>query len=730
MASDAAASKENSVLSSRAALICTGILIFLATVALLCGGNTLPCLGVISSDGLIALGWIGGATALGALLLRLFLRQSPPRHGGLPAEAPRALPNSLLISTSAALGLGIFSLLGLGLGLLGWLNRPVAIAFPTVSIALFAIDLLRLHRAKPLDRVALERWLRELAGMSWLWLIPVVSLAIAATSASIMPGILWKSLGDPHPYDVTSYHLLVPREWYEGGRIVPLDHNVFSYFPFNVEMQYLLLMHATAGPWAGMFACQFLSVGYAGLMVLAILGAGGGERSTFNVQRPTSREKGIEKVGLWTFNSSAVGAVLASVVPWTIMLAGVAYVESALMLYTALAVAWAMRAMNQPKAFLKPMTIAGVMAGLACGVKITAVPMLLMAVPVAWVIACFISNKKILAVSARSNAEAPARAPVAALQGMTVFVLAGSLVLSPWLIRNIVWAGNPLFPVAMKVLGHGHFNAEQVARFAAAHSPTDAQKTLSARALIAWKNVLGLPARAADGSWTADREFGWGLLPIGAIAIALNYRKRQSSFLLICGLFVFVTWIGFTHLLPRFAVMLIPIAAIAAGQIQWGRLWPMAVVLLLCAAGAGWSFIIPPLLTQSNPPPFQGQPRPAFFGSDYLKYMTFTEMAEARDRDLQIALIGDAQAFLYQVPMSQLHYRSVFDVATDKTNPIDAWIGPQVRGDPHWLLVINPMEIDRLHQTYKYIPALPPQWQADLERGENIFLRGDQVPKE
>ena len=57
----------------------------------------------------------------------------------------------------------------------------------------------------------------------------------------------------PSGYDVVEYHLQVPREWLELGRITPLHHNVFSFFPFNVEDSQitLLAMNLHAGPWAG-----------------------------------------------------------------------------------------------------------------------------------------------------------------------------------------------------------------------------------------------------------------------------------------------------------------------------------------------------------------------------------------------------------------------------------------------------------------------------------------------
>ena len=53
----------------------------------------------------------------------------------------------------------------------------------------------------------------------------------------------------------------------------------------------------------------------------------------------------------------------------------------------------------------------------------------------------------------------PPRAKISALEflapmivGCALFIVAGSLVLSPWLLRTFVWSGNPIFPLAMKVL--------------------------------------------------------------------------------------------------------------------------------------------------------------------------------------------------------------------------------------------------------------------------------------
>jgi hypothetical protein len=666
--------------------------VFLGTIIALCGSNSLACVAVLTSDGAVSLAWLAGATALGALILRPFFGDDAwatgELSGSLAAEAASPVGGGVgrcfFVASAGGLGLGIFSLAALGLGLAGWLNRPVAIGFPVVSAVLFAIDLIRRH-PEPVDRNAIERWLREPAGAGWLWLVPVVSLAMAGVAGSILPGILWKPL-DPHPYDVTSYHLQVPREWYEGGRIVPLDHNVFSYFPFNVEMQFLLLMHAMGGPWEGMYACQFISAGYAVLMVLGVAG-GAGARERVSA--------GSSKVSF----ASIIGGGFAAIVPWTIMLAGVAYVESGLMLYTALSVGWALEAVRRPGRMGRSLALSGVMAGFACGVKITAVPMLLMAVPVA------------VGVVLVGRGGVNWKKLVVHCGGI---VLIGSVVLSPWLIRNFVWSGNPLFPIGMRELGRDHFSDQQVERFRVAHSATAVERTAAGKLRVLRNDVIE--------NW----QYGFLFFPLVLVGVAGGWRDSQSWVLVICGVFVVGVWVGFTHLLPRFLVMVIPIGGMLIGRIRWGWAWPVGVVVLVGTAVCGWSYVAFELMKQSDPPPMYGQQQAALFGPDMSMLLAESpELVHARDEGRQIGLVGDAQAYLYEIPMSQLHYRTVFNVRGD--DAIDGWAGPEARGNRNWLLVINPMEIDRLHRTYVGVPGLLPGWGERAP--ETFYLRGDQVAK-
>ena len=76
-----------------------------------------------------------------------------------------------------------------------------------------------------------------------LLLLLVVPLVVMLFGACLPPGLLWP--GEANGYDVLEYHLQGPREYYQAGRIMFLPHNVYTSFPQQMELLYLLLMYLT-----------------------------------------------------------------------------------------------------------------------------------------------------------------------------------------------------------------------------------------------------------------------------------------------------------------------------------------------------------------------------------------------------------------------------------------------------------------------------------------------------
>ena len=76
--------------------------------------------------------------------------------------------------------------------------------------------------------------------------------------ALVPPGLLWAEEGNG--YDVLEYHLEMPREYLESGRIEYASHNVYANFPANAEMLYLLAMVVHGGALAGITTAKLINV--------------------------------------------------------------------------------------------------------------------------------------------------------------------------------------------------------------------------------------------------------------------------------------------------------------------------------------------------------------------------------------------------------------------------------------------------------------------------------------
>jgi hypothetical protein len=527
-------------------------------------------------------------------------------------------------ATCVALGIGITSLAILVLGLIGWMNQWWAFGIVGTGAAIAVILLFARNRNRNL-----APWVTEPAGWGWLWIAAAAVAGVVTLAAFFPPGLLWGD--EPNGYDVVEYHLQVPREWYEAGRIIPLHHNVFSYFPFNVEMQYLLAMWlhgGSRGPWAGMYLAQLMHTAICGVAAWAVYGlAGGGKR-------------GI------------VAGLITAAIPWTGLLAAVSYNDGGTLLFGILAIGWAIRGRGW-REFL----IAGAMAGFAMGTKLSVVPLLL-AAPV---VIC--AGKKYLV-------------------GCVLYLAMGLLVLSPWLIRNWQWTGNPVFPEAMSVFGKGDFSGVQAERWRQAYLPDVAYRSPAGRIRALWDQVV------------ADWRYGYVLLPLGCAAVILT-RKNQATICLAILLIVQTGfWLCFTHLQSRFMVMIIPMIALLIAQYEsrgWTALCAVIAVGLAC-------FSIAMLIGKMTRYLQTDHDKVSLIGRENLEGFRMLDTRTLKD-DQSLDLVGDAGAFWYQVPMSRLHYKTVFDVDTsDPNQSIDqAWLAGMPKNAVVWR---DNEELKRFARTY------------------------------
>ena len=628
-----------------------------------------PAFGTVSYrlmfDGGLTLLWLASATGLGLFIARPLLKNLV------------SIPAALRFVTIAALGLGAMSLALLGLGLIGWLNALTAWGLVGIGLILGIVRIIRLDT--PEMRAALNRWFSESAGVDWLWLLLVPTFLVMLVGAMFPPGLLW-SPDEPHGYDVVEYHLQVPREWYEAGRIIPLHHNAFSYFPFNVEMHYLLAMHLRGGPWAGMYLAQLMHGGFILLSILAVYGIarwGGG--------RP----------------SAVIAAIAMGSAPWIGQLGAIAYDDGGLLLFGTLAIGWAMIALRSGN--LRAFSIAGIMGGLACGAKLTAVPEVVIPIFIVCVAIAVFALLRRLPASRQT------------LTGAVTFGLLAVLLFAPWMGRNIAWSGNPVFPELASLLGRDHFSEVQVERWNRAHAAPPLERSLRGRLGAYWNQVL------------ADWQFGFIAIPLGILA-GLTIRRTESHFLFSLLILLTIFWIFFTHLQGRFYALALPIAALLVAQF-WHletlaraghtiRATTMAIVVIASIFSA--VLLNGDLLSRLYS---RELPLAPMLGADDFTWL----MPKAFDQvpaDALIILVGDARAFWYPIPMSRLRYRTIFDADTSNGRGLlDAWAGPPQDRRNAWLW-IDPEELKRFSRTYQPCPPVPPEIAAH----DRAYLVGPQSP--
>jgi len=631
-------------------------------------------------EGAIVVCWLAAAAGWGAWLTGWLWPSQPSgsRRSGLLGTA-----------TASAIGLGMMSLVILLTGLAGLLSAVTGWLLIGVGLLAGLAWIVRWRKRtnaqepRPADDAVFNRW-------RWLWLAVAPALALALAAAYVAPGLLWKP-EEPHGYDVVEYHFQIPREWHDSGRIEPLAHNVFSYFPFAVEMHYLLAMHLRGGAWDGIYLAQLMHVGMVALSVLA----------AYAIACKLAHGRG----------QAVLAAVAGGTVPWLMQLAPLGFNEGGLLLYGTLAMGWvAIRlapaaALEGPGAgppaadgekdgSYRSFAMAGLCAGFGCGVKLTAVPLLLLAIPAV-----------VAALMAR-------RAPRQSLATCAIFVAAGLLVFSPWLVRNVAWTGNPVFPEGRALFGNEPFSEVQADRWQQAHAAQPAQQPIARRLAALGSEVLF--------NW----QFGWLLPPLTIVALAVGWRITVGRLLI--GLLAIQTavWLGLTHLQGRFFVLAIPVGIFAIAAAPWevvGRpriTLAVLAVLIVGASGFSWYQVHRRLAYKLYED--RGTGISVALGQTDVSWITHDAIAgfPQDDPSTRLLLVGDAQAFWYPVPAGRLRYRTIFDLDTSGGRSLlDAFDPAGLRHDGKTWLLVTPTELERYQNTYQPLPPIPdawrqsPQWQ-------------------
>ncbi|MFH1747407.1 MAG: hypothetical protein ABIG44_10235 [Planctomycetota bacterium] len=498
-------------------------------------------------------------------------------------------------------------------------------------------------------------------------LLPLaIPLAVMVLGALLPPGVIW--LGEARGYDVLEYHLQAPREYFEQGAIHFLPHNVYAAFPQQVESLNLLLMYLIGDAHAAAIPAQLL---HAALGVLTIIA-----------------------LAAWTTPGwrRFLVTLVAGVVPWMAYLGCLAYVELGMLFFTAVAAGLVLDHFRPgTRVDWRWALAAGLCAGLACGCKYTAIALVAIALGCSW-----------LLLSRGSW--------VVRIRQVGLFTIGALLTFSPWLIRNTVLGGNPVYPFAYEWFGGKAWSTEQAEQWARGHRVPEEHNSVAGRAYLTWSELIKSPM------------YG-GVIWVLALAGVVIWPGRRAWLLVLWLGLILAVWICCTHMPGRFAlVALVPAVLLAGGASDnsGGRHLHKIRSALLCLAIAGaiYGSVTLIRLWRGGDAWWRGNTGvslvemlglPEYFVKANLINRTATNQHD------YVWMVGDARAFYIQPHM---HYTVPFsrdpwiEQAESGASPQEciAWLRTQ--DVTH--VVFSWSEIRRLRTSYGFSPAVTHEWVAEL----------------
>ncbi len=664
---------------------------------------------LIGSLPVLASFWLGVA-GLGLPVRRLFARQIQDR-----------------IPIQLAAGLGLMLLADWGLGLAGWLNPWTAWGLCTVGTLLF---LWHLTDAQRRGLLQIERW----PNPPWTVLLGLPVLGLILVACACPPGTLWSV--EAFGYDVLSYHLELPREWLAAGRISGLHYNVYSYLPNLVEAGYMHLGAMSGSIYSAIYTTQLFDASVAGLaawLAACLVRRYGGSPA------------------------AALAGVVFLATPWVLIAATLPYDE---MVGVALGSAAFLLLLDDTAPARRVALWAGLLLGAATLAKL---PMGAMLVPAAGLMVLLHLDhpprviKQETQPATASGIPPKPSGPKTGRSGGTLvrfgLVAAGVLLaVSPYLIRNAVWTGNPVFPEGIGLFGRGYWGKAQAQRWEHAHhpafTPAQALRNLADRWLLD-AGFGGVGPVAGPGSASGQEAYDitrfprTGLVPalwlsalLGAIlALRSPVLRRPALAMLLIIAVSLAVWVLATHQQSRFliptiwpACVLVGLGMHVAGRLRpiggrlgWSLVWALILTGLLSFDSfdiffhqtalrrvAGPEASIPPHLMHLPPwlivdsLPVQRNPTLAMQDGA----LPGDHVINNLPPDSRTLIVADATVFYIRRPIS---YHSAFD-----PDPLGALIrasqddAPKVTARLKAMgftnVWVNWSELDRLHRTYGYDP--------------------------
>lgn len=217
----------------------------------------------------------------------------------------------------------------------------------------------------------------------------------------------------PISRDALTHHLYIPKLYIEHGGIYEIPRLSYSYYPMNLEMLYLVPLFF-GNDITPKYIHFLFAIGTAWLIWRYL-------------------KKRIDG------NYAVLGAIFFLTIPIVVKLSITAYVDLGLVFFSTASLMYVFKWAEQPLQ-KKYLLISAASCGLMLGTKYNGL------------IAFFLMTLFVPTLYLRSATDRSGFKPISYA---ALFAIVALFVFSPWMVRNFVWTGNPLYPLYDQVFNPG-----------------------------------------------------------------------------------------------------------------------------------------------------------------------------------------------------------------------------------------------------------------------------------
>ncbi|MFV2070512.1 MAG: hypothetical protein ACC645_26390, partial [Pirellulales bacterium] len=432
---------------------------------------------------------------------------------------------------SFGVGQLIISTMVLAVGLAGLLHQQwlfsTSAAVVVVTAAWRVRNRLRLPASDPRRIVRVDvqsSWISP----KWLWLM--LPWVVVVVLGGLLP---------PIDFDVREYHLQVPKEFFLQGQVVFLPHNVYGDMPLGPQMLSLLGMVALDDWWHGALVGKLLIALFVPLTSAMLYAAG---RRWFSV------------------SAGVVAALVYGSIPWMVRVSNLGLIEGVYAFYLFAALyglrLWLDAVRAPPAAAVAGSRAAGRVVQL--GASDRSVSFLLLAGLLSGgAVTCKYPAVVLVVLPFGFCVWMGARAR---WRAVTIYLLAVTVGCGLWFGKNLVFTGNPVYPLLASQLDGATRTPEKIRQWRRAHQPPN----------FALSDAAGRVADfALRSEWISPL-----ILPLALLALAMHRRRKLVARLWAYVAYLLIAWWLLTHRIDRFWIPILPVTALLAGI---GATWSSAI---------------------------------------------------------------------------------------------------------------------------------------------------------